>query len=189
MEDIKEAEVESVADLGAFLDSELEYYDRCRDVLMQLKRDWPARCVYSLFWGLPVTSVKMNAYPNSFPAAKPMLRLIATVVAAIVQGPSLLAPTMSATVPMTNNPPRLLSLSLALLYAPLGHPLPTAAMTPPAVNSEMQSTLQSRPTTEPPPLKGPPKFTVNQPLLMEHARSAYPRISRQAAQIYALSVA
>ncbi|KAH0544401.1 hypothetical protein FGG08_001427 [Glutinoglossum americanum] len=41
MEDIKEAEAESVADLGAFLDSELEYYDRCRDVLLQLKRDWP----------------------------------------------------------------------------------------------------------------------------------------------------
>lgn len=39
---IKEAEVDSVADLGAFLDAELSYYDRCREVLMQLKRDWPA---------------------------------------------------------------------------------------------------------------------------------------------------
>jgi hypothetical protein len=46
MEDIKDAEVESVTDLGAFLDAELEYYDRCRDVLMQLKRNWSARCVY-----------------------------------------------------------------------------------------------------------------------------------------------
>ncbi|KAL3419529.1 bar domain-containing protein [Phlyctema vagabunda] len=42
MQDIKEAEAESVADLGAFLDSELEYYDRCRDELLKLKRDWPA---------------------------------------------------------------------------------------------------------------------------------------------------
>ncbi|OBT79821.1 hypothetical protein VF21_01405 [Pseudogymnoascus sp. 05NY08] len=42
MQDIKEAEEDSVADLGAFLDAELEYYDRCRDELMRLKRDWPA---------------------------------------------------------------------------------------------------------------------------------------------------
>jgi hypothetical protein len=42
MLDIKEAEVESVQDLTAFLEAELTYYDRCRDVLTQLKRDWPA---------------------------------------------------------------------------------------------------------------------------------------------------
>ncbi len=42
MQDIKEAEAESVADLGAFLESELEYYDKCRDELLRLKRDWPA---------------------------------------------------------------------------------------------------------------------------------------------------
>lgn len=42
MQDIKEAEADSVADLSAFLDSELEYYDRCRDELLRLKRDWPA---------------------------------------------------------------------------------------------------------------------------------------------------
>lgn len=45
MQDIKEAEVDSVADLTAFLDAELGYYDRCRDLLLQLKREWPARCV------------------------------------------------------------------------------------------------------------------------------------------------
>ena len=39
---IKEAEVDSVADLGAFVDAELKYYDRCRDILMQLKQTWPA---------------------------------------------------------------------------------------------------------------------------------------------------
>ncbi|KAL2038453.1 hypothetical protein N7G274_008792 [Stereocaulon virgatum] len=42
MQDIKEAEADSVADLGAFVDAELKYYDRCRDVLLQLKQDWPA---------------------------------------------------------------------------------------------------------------------------------------------------
>ncbi|KAL9127869.1 MAG: hypothetical protein Q9217_003334 [Psora testacea] len=43
MEDIKEAEADSITDLGAFVDAELKYYDRCRDVLVQLKRDWPGR--------------------------------------------------------------------------------------------------------------------------------------------------
>lgn len=42
MQDIKEAEADSVADLGAFVDAELEYYDRCREELLKLKRDWPA---------------------------------------------------------------------------------------------------------------------------------------------------
>ncbi len=42
MQDIKEAEAESVEDLGTFLEAELQYYDRCRDVLLQLKKDWPA---------------------------------------------------------------------------------------------------------------------------------------------------
>ncbi|KAK6585505.1 hypothetical protein PZA11_002232 [Diplocarpon coronariae] len=41
MQDIKEAEAESVTDLGAFLESELEYYDRCREELLKLKREWP----------------------------------------------------------------------------------------------------------------------------------------------------
>jgi len=42
MLDVKEAEVDSVADLSAFLEAELTYYDRCREILLQLKRDWPA---------------------------------------------------------------------------------------------------------------------------------------------------
>jgi len=41
MMDIKEAEVESVNDLSAFLEAELTYYDSCREVLMSLKRQWP----------------------------------------------------------------------------------------------------------------------------------------------------
>jgi len=42
MQDIKDAEAESITSIGEFLDAEFEYYDRCRDILMQLKRDWPA---------------------------------------------------------------------------------------------------------------------------------------------------
>ena len=41
MHDIKDADENSSQDLSAFLDSQLSYYDRCRDVLLQLKNDWP----------------------------------------------------------------------------------------------------------------------------------------------------
>lgn len=43
MLDIKESEPESVADLSAFMDAELEYHERCREALLQLRNDWPAR--------------------------------------------------------------------------------------------------------------------------------------------------
>ena len=42
MLEIKDAEIDTVTDLGAFLDSELTYYDKCREALLQLKADWPA---------------------------------------------------------------------------------------------------------------------------------------------------
>lgn len=41
MQDIKEAEVDTLSDLETFFDAELEYYDRCREELLRLKRDWP----------------------------------------------------------------------------------------------------------------------------------------------------
>ncbi|KAF2422073.1 BAR-domain-containing protein [Tothia fuscella] len=41
MEDIKEAEVESVNDMTSFLDAELAYYDSCKEILLQLKKEWP----------------------------------------------------------------------------------------------------------------------------------------------------
>lgn len=47
MEDIKEAEADSIADLTAFLDAELKYYDRCRDILLQVKETWPGRYVFT----------------------------------------------------------------------------------------------------------------------------------------------
>ena len=45
MEDIKEAELDSVAGLSSFLEEELAYHSRCREILLQLKNDWPATCV------------------------------------------------------------------------------------------------------------------------------------------------
>ncbi|KAL9612433.1 MAG: hypothetical protein Q9167_002981 [Letrouitia subvulpina] len=42
MQDIKEAEADSITDLTAFLDAELSYYDRCREVLLHMKQSWPA---------------------------------------------------------------------------------------------------------------------------------------------------
>lgn len=41
MQDIKEAEADSVQDLTSFLEAELSYYDRCREVLLQVKKEWP----------------------------------------------------------------------------------------------------------------------------------------------------
>lgn len=49
MQDIREAETDSVTDLGTFLDAQLDYHDRCRETLLQLKSDWPAGLVPLLF--------------------------------------------------------------------------------------------------------------------------------------------
>lgn len=43
MQDIKDAEVDNVLDMGSFLEAQLEYHDRCREALLQLKREWPDR--------------------------------------------------------------------------------------------------------------------------------------------------
>ena len=43
MQDIKEAEVDLVHDLTDFLEAELTYYDRCREILLNVKRDWPVK--------------------------------------------------------------------------------------------------------------------------------------------------
>jgi len=40
MQDIKDAEVDSVRDLGAFLDAELDYHERCVEELRRAKREW-----------------------------------------------------------------------------------------------------------------------------------------------------
>lgn len=41
MQDIKDADDEAVEDLAAFLEAQLAYHERCRDVLWQLKNEWP----------------------------------------------------------------------------------------------------------------------------------------------------
>lgn len=43
MEDIKAAEVDSIQDMTAFLDAQLAYFDKCREVLLQVKDNWPGR--------------------------------------------------------------------------------------------------------------------------------------------------
>lgn len=42
MMDIQETEAENLADLTAFVDAELNYHDRCREVLLQLRNELPA---------------------------------------------------------------------------------------------------------------------------------------------------
>jgi hypothetical protein len=43
MQDIRDMDPESVADLGSFLEAQLAYHDRCREALMELRQEWPAR--------------------------------------------------------------------------------------------------------------------------------------------------
>ena len=43
MQDIKESEVDMVQDLNSFLEAELSYHDRCREILLNVKREWPLR--------------------------------------------------------------------------------------------------------------------------------------------------
>ncbi|OOF92205.1 hypothetical protein ASPCADRAFT_175976 [Aspergillus carbonarius ITEM 5010] len=42
MQDIKDSEVEGVMNLEAFLEAQLDYHERCRDVLLQLRTEWPS---------------------------------------------------------------------------------------------------------------------------------------------------
>ena len=41
MQDIIEAENDNVVDLYTFLEAEINYHDRCRETLIQLKQNWP----------------------------------------------------------------------------------------------------------------------------------------------------
>jgi predicted nucleic acid-binding Zn-ribbon protein len=45
MQDMQEAEADSVQDLTDFLEAELNYYDQCRETLINLKQRWPAKLV------------------------------------------------------------------------------------------------------------------------------------------------
>lgn len=84
MQDIKETEVESVAELSGFLEAELEYHDRCREALLKLKRDWPAaqslaaepesrhpgRGPRSQTFGVPYDSAPLAAAPPPRPTIR-----------------------------------------------------------------------------------------------------------------------
>lgn len=58
MQDIKESEADSVMDLGTFLDAQLEYHDRCREALLQLRNDWPGG------WVSPNKPTPLRDYTN-----------------------------------------------------------------------------------------------------------------------------
>jgi len=47
MQDIIEAENDNVGDMYTFLEAELDYHDRCREILLQVKQSWPSR--YAIF--------------------------------------------------------------------------------------------------------------------------------------------
>lgn len=42
MQDIRDNDPQSVADLGLFLEAQLEYHEKCRNVLLRLQTEWPA---------------------------------------------------------------------------------------------------------------------------------------------------
>jgi hypothetical protein len=113
MEDIKAAEVDSVADLTAFLEAELSYYDNCREVLTKLKRNWPAqRYVPNIPHTVKPPDMALNSanckiripirrgqHANTLLAAKP-----ATPANPPAPAPTPPTPTTSATTPPTTNP-------------------------------------------------------------------------------------
>lgn len=41
MQDIKDVEAEGSLDLAAFLDAQLSYHDKCREMLLQVQNEWP----------------------------------------------------------------------------------------------------------------------------------------------------
>ena len=65
MEDIREMDPDTVTDMGSFLDAQLAYHDKCREALLQLKAEWPARYVVSVAsLNLPLTGHSTHGRPN-----------------------------------------------------------------------------------------------------------------------------
>ena len=48
MDDIRDNDPQCVADMGLFLEAQLEYHEKCRQALLQLQAEWPARYVFLL---------------------------------------------------------------------------------------------------------------------------------------------
>ena len=74
MEDIKDAEADSIADIGTFLDAELEYYDRCRNELLRLKEEWPAQYVSSAAAHDPANISRTTSSPRDSRRPNPRSR-------------------------------------------------------------------------------------------------------------------
>lgn len=60
MEEIRDADPENVADLGTFLDAELAYHEQCREALLQLKTEWPAKSQLPYRGGRPNPRSRSN---------------------------------------------------------------------------------------------------------------------------------
>lgn len=118
MGDIQDSEAESMADLGAFLDAELEYHDRCRDILMNVRRTWPAG--YYPHPNFP------NQAANALNIALPLLKSSELGPAPIQRTPSPVAVVESA------RSPRLRQWSNALPSAPASLETPPNPMKNPA---------------------------------------------------------
>ncbi|OQV01923.1 BAR domain-containing protein isoform 3 [Cladophialophora immunda] len=71
MEEIRDSDPESVADLAAFLDAELAYHDQCREALLQLKSQWPARAQLSGRSGRPNPRSRSNTVRSYTQTSEP----------------------------------------------------------------------------------------------------------------------
>ncbi|KAK5723050.1 hypothetical protein LTR17_014011 [Elasticomyces elasticus] len=105
MLDIKEAEVDSVGDLSSFLEAELTYYDRCREVLVQLKRDWPAQTASSRSdTGSPVNGLPANRRISRSRASSLTQRFAGIAEDEPLEPP--IRPTISSRLPSGQSSPR-----------------------------------------------------------------------------------
>ncbi|KAF2024435.1 BAR-domain-containing protein [Setomelanomma holmii] len=66
MQDIKESEVDLVQDLTSLLEAELSYYDRCREILLNVKREWPVRDTHTATRPVRSRSITAHGYADRF---------------------------------------------------------------------------------------------------------------------------
>ena len=86
MFEIKDAEADSVNDLTAFLEAQLAYHDRCRNALLDLQNEWPARNA------LDQTSTRSRPQPararSPPPVAAPTIRSRSNTVRSFISNHS-----------------------------------------------------------------------------------------------------
>lgn len=70
MQDVKDSEAENVIDMGAFLDAQLEYHERSREALLQLKNEWPGyvRSFVAVHCTLPYANTLLGPARDKAPA-------------------------------------------------------------------------------------------------------------------------